>query len=59
MARPRTPIGTFGEITVKKFGASFIARTHMRDWDGKLRRLEASAATRSAAATLLKERISV
>ncbi|WP_449280548.1 tyrosine-type recombinase/integrase [Leucobacter sp.] len=30
----------------------------MRDWDGKLRRLEASAATRSAAATLLKERIS-
>lgn len=58
MGRPRTPIGTFGEITVRCVSRSYVASTRMRDWDGKLRRIEATGSTRSQAKAELKRRIS-
>lgn len=58
MGRPRTPIGTFGEISIRCVSRSYIASTRMRDWDGKLRRIEATGSTRSLAKAELKRRIS-
>lgn len=55
--RPRTPVGTFGAITVRKEGTRFVAATRYRDWDGRLRRVEATGATRQAAERSVKERI--
>lgn len=40
MGRPRTPIGTFGDITyVKMPGGRVRARTRYRDDDGQVRRV--------------------
>jgi hypothetical protein len=40
MARPRTPIGTFGDISyINASGDQFRARTRYRDDDGKVRRI--------------------
>ncbi|WP_110183518.1 hypothetical protein [Nocardioides solisilvae] len=58
MARPRTPIGTFGEIDFRSNpNGSVRARTRFRDDDGQLRPVEATAATRKAAERKLKEKI--
>jgi hypothetical protein len=58
MARPRTPIGTFGEIEFTKLAnGSVRARTRFRDHDGQLRRIEASGDTRTRAEHRLKERL--
>ncbi|MAO79727.1 site-specific integrase [uncultured Nocardioides sp.] len=58
MARPRTPIGTFGEIEFTKLpNGSVRARTRFRDHDGQLRRIEASGDTRTKAEHRLKERL--
>ena len=58
MARPRTPIGTFGEIAFTTLENGRVrARTRFRDHDGQLRPVEVSAATRKAAEHRLKERL--
>lgn len=56
MPRPRTPIGTFGEIYYEKTpGGRFRAFARFRDHDGQLRRVQTTAATQQAAARKLKE----
>ena len=56
VARPRTPIGTFGEIHVEKTHDSRArALTRFRDYDGQLRRVQATADTPKAAERKLKE----
>jgi hypothetical protein len=50
VARPRTPIGTFGEITFHPKGTGRIrARLRYRDDDGQLRSVQATGETRKAA----------
>ena len=56
MLRPRTPIGTFGEIYYEKApGGRYSAFARFRDHDGQLRRAQTTAATQQAAARKLKE----
>ncbi|RYC07268.1 tyrosine-type recombinase/integrase [Nocardioides zhouii] len=56
MARPRTPIGTFGEIHVERIhDGRARALTRFRDYDGQLRRVQATADTPKAAERKLKE----
>ena len=58
MVRPRTPVGTFGEIEFSRLANGTVrARTRFRDHDGQLRRIEANAETRKKAEVRLKERI--
>lgn len=55
MARPRTPIGTFGDITyVRAAGGRIRARTRYRDDDGQIRRVSATGARRREAERNLK-----
>jgi integrase len=54
MARPRTPIGTFGEISYVRAGRKVRARTRYRDDDGRIRRVQASGATEADAVRRLK-----
>lgn len=59
MGRPRTPIGTFGDITyVKVSGARVRARTRYRDDDGQIRRVSATGATNKEAERNLKKVLS-
>lgn len=59
MGRPRTPIGTFGDITyVKVSGARVRARTRYRDDDGQVRRVSATGATNKEAERNLKKVLS-
>lgn len=58
MGRPRTAIGTFGEVSIRPVNKMYLATTRFRDWDGKLRRVEATGHSRSAAKAELKRRIS-
>lgn len=56
MGRPRTPIGTFGDITyVKAAGGRVRARTRYRDDDGQLRRVSATGASNKEAERNLKQ----
>jgi integrase len=56
--RPRTPIGTFGQIEFTTTPSGSVrARTRFRDVDGHLRRVEATAPTRKAAEHALKARL--
>lgn len=54
MARPRTPVGTFGDITFAKAGGKVRARTRYRDDDGKVRRVQATGASEAEALRHLK-----
>lgn len=55
MARPRTPIGTFGDITyLKTPNGQVRARTRFRDDDGHVRRVSATGADRRSAERALK-----
>lgn len=55
MARPRTPIGTFGDITyVKTPQGQVRARTRFRDDDGQVRRVSATRSDRKSAERALK-----
>ena len=55
MARPRTPIGTFGDITdVKTPNGQVRARTRFRDDDGQVRRVSATGEDRKSAERALK-----
>jgi hypothetical protein len=59
MARPRTPIGTFGEIRFEQQGNGRIrALVRFRDHDGRLRRVTATGDTQKAAERNLKEVLS-
>lgn len=56
MARPRTPIGTFGDISfIKATGGQVRARTRYRDDDGKVRRVSATGTTKREAERNLKK----
>ena len=58
MARPRTPIGTFGTIaTSRTVQKRYVARTRYRDWDGKSRHVQVTADTRAAAERALKKKL--
>ena len=58
MVRPRTPIGTFGELEFTTLPNGTVrARTRFRDHDGRLRRVEASGDTRKSAEHRLKEKL--
>ncbi|TRW45703.1 tyrosine-type recombinase/integrase [Georgenia yuyongxinii] len=58
MARPRTPIGTFGDIEFTTLANGTVrARVRFRDLDGRLRRVEASGRTRKTAEHRLKENL--
>lgn len=55
MARPRTPIGTHGEINLVQIEpAKWRARTRYRYQDGKLRQIERIATTKAKAENALK-----
>ncbi|MGK2876239.1 MAG: phage integrase central domain-containing protein, partial [Nocardioides sp.] len=55
MPRPRTPIGTFGEIDYEKVaGGRYRAFARYRDHDGQLRRVHATGPSQQAAARKLK-----
>jgi integrase len=55
--RPRTPIGTFGAVNVRRTGKAVMAETRVRDADGQLRRVSASATSAAAARRRLKEKL--
>jgi integrase len=55
--RPRTVIGTFGEVDVKDIGGRYRALTRYRDMDGRLRKVTAVARSKKHAEALLKERL--
>jgi len=56
MPRPRTPIGTFGEVYFEKApNGRYRAFARFRDHDGNLRRVQATGATQKAAERKLKE----
>jgi hypothetical protein len=56
VARPRTPIGTFGEIHLDRTrDGRARALTRFRDYDGQLRRVQATADTPKGAERKLKE----
>jgi integrase len=55
VGRPRTPIGTFGEVSfVQVAGGRLQARTRFRDDDGRVRRISATGASRREAERNLK-----
>lgn len=55
MGRPRTPIGTFGDITYVKMPRGRVrARTRYRDDDGQLRRVSATGSSNKDALRALK-----
>jgi integrase len=58
VARPRTPIGTFGAIEFTNMPNGTVrARVRFRDHDGQVRRVEASDSTRKLAEHRLKEKL--
>ena len=59
MARPRTPIGTFGDISFVKVARGRVrARTRFRDDDGQVRRVSATGGSRIEAEHNLKRALS-
>ncbi|MBJ7353980.1 MAG: tyrosine-type recombinase/integrase family protein [Thermoleophilaceae bacterium] len=57
MARPRTPVGAYGSIAVRRRGERVIAETRIRDADGRLRHVRVTARTAAQARQVLKERL--
>lgn len=58
MVRPRTPIGTYSTIAVRRQPSGrYAARTRYRDWDGKSRHVQTTATTRPAAERELKKKL--
>jgi integrase len=55
--RPRTPIGTHGAINTRREGRRVVAETRVRDLDGRLRQVRATAPTAASARARLLERI--
>jgi integrase len=50
-------IGTYGRINVRRTGRRVVAETRIRDLDGRLRQVRATAASQSAAQAELKARL--
>src|SRR5215207_7573341 len=57
MTRPRTPIGAYGAIAVRRRGDRAIAETRIRDADGQVRHVRVTARSAAQARLLLKERL--
>lgn len=57
MARPRTPVGAYGSIAVRRRGDRVIAETRIRDADGRLRHVRVTARTAAQARQVLRERL--
>jgi hypothetical protein len=58
MGRPRTPIGSYGSIAVRRVGkARYRATARYRDLDGRLREVKATARSATGASALLKTRL--
>ncbi|MFC7278582.1 tyrosine-type recombinase/integrase, partial [Paractinoplanes rhizophilus] len=58
MARPSLPIGTYGNIRTETLGNNrFCARARFRDYDGRVRDVEATDVTGPAAIRALKARM--
>src|SRR4051812_43676713 len=55
--RPRTAIGTFGAITVRRRDGCAIAETRIRDTDGRMRHVRVRARTAEQARSRLKQRL--
>jgi len=55
--RPRTAIGTSGDITITVVGRRYRAMTRYRDLDGRLRKVTATAPSERAVRARLKERL--
>lgn len=58
--RRRTAIGTYGAINVRRkggVGRRYVAVTRFRDLDGQLRQVKATGSSRSAATSLLRDRL--
>ena len=56
-AGPRTSIGTYGEILVMTLRGRCVAETRIRDADGRLRKVTATASSPRAATARLEERL--
>lgn len=58
--RPRTSIGTYGTMHVKRVGTRrYRARTRVRDADGRLREVKATSSSGNQAKALLRDRLKV
>ncbi len=57
MARPRTPIGAYGSIAVRRRGDRTIAETRIRDADGRIRHVRVTGRTAAQAQRVLRERL--
>ena len=55
--RPRTAIGTYGAITVRRRGSRAVAETRVRDADGRMRHVRITARTAEQARSGLKQRL--
>jgi hypothetical protein len=55
MGRPRTAIGTYGHIAVRRRGDRSIAETRIRDADGRMRQVRITARSAALARLVLKE----
>lgn len=57
MGRPKTPIGAYGSINVRRRGRSVLAETRVRYHDGRVRQIRVAGRTAAAARHRLKERL--
>lgn len=58
MSRKPLPLGAWGSIITDRTAAkSWSARTHYRDWDGKLRKVEARGASAAEARRSLQQKL--
>lgn len=57
MPRPRTPVGAYGAIAVRRRGDRVIAETRIRDADGRIRHVRVTARTAARARQVLRERL--
>lgn len=57
MGRPKTPIGAYGSINVRRRGKAMVAETRVRDQDGRLRQARVAGPTAAAARHQLKARL--
>jgi integrase len=57
MGRPKTPIGAYGSINVRRRGRSMVAEARVRDQDGRIRQIRVAGPTAAAARHGLKERL--
>src|SRR5680860_746482 len=57
MARPRTPVGAYGSIAVRRRGERTTAEARILDADGRVRHVRVTARTAAQARLVLKERL--